>query len=103
MWKTKPKNKPVPTESKSEKPTKSQKATKVKTVSPKDQTIQLLRETPPDLILELLVPNLTDQLLTKRNNLIQRRDQIETRLNELYSRKEDALKVARGEQAATIA
>jgi hypothetical protein len=53
--------------------------------------------------LELLVPNLTDQLLTKRNNLIQRRDQIETRLNELYSRKEDALKVARGEQAATIA
>jgi hypothetical protein len=65
--------------------------------------VQLLRETPPDLILELLVPNLTDQLLTRRNALIKRRDEIEGRLTELYSRKEDALKVARGEQPLPLA
>jgi Uma2 family endonuclease len=103
MFKIKPKDKPVPTEPKIEKPAKSPKVSKVKTVSPKEQTIQLLRETPPDLVLELLVPNLTDQLLKRRNSLIERRDKIEERLTALYSRREDALRVARGEQPATVA
>jgi hypothetical protein len=103
MGKAKPMDKSVPIKPKTQKPAKSLKPTKVRTISPKEQTVQLLRETPPDLILELLVPNLTDQLLTRRNALIKRRDEIEGRLTELYSRKEDALKVARGEQPLPLA
>jgi hypothetical protein len=100
MLNKKPKDKAVLTQPKTEKP--ANKATKARTVSPQEQTVQLLRDTPPDLILELLVPNLTVQLLTRRTALIKRRDEIEARLNELYSRKEDALRVARGEQAVTV-
>jgi hypothetical protein len=52
-------------------------------------TLNFLKETPPDLVLELLVPYLLDQLLIRVAKLWERRAEIEARQNELHRRVQD--------------
>lgn len=52
-------------------------------------TLNFLKETPPDLVLELLVPYLLDQLLNRVAKLWERRAEIEARQSELHRRVQD--------------
>ena len=60
-------------------------------------TLSFLKETPPDLVLELLVPYLLDQLLKRAGDLRQRRTEIEERQQELHRRQQDVSGLTTGQ------
>lgn len=64
-------------------------------------TLSFLKETPPDLVLELLVPYLLDQLLKRASYLRQRRTEIEERQQELHRRQQDVSGLTSGQAGET--
>jgi hypothetical protein len=63
------------------------------TLSPATQTMELLRQSVPDQILELLVPYLLSKLFERVKQLRQRRSEIEERLSELHRRQQEISQV----------